>query len=108
MEFVNRLSFFSPAKYLTLSFFVDRLWTMAPFSANNSSNSSSSTAVLMSGFNAASYLDEDAMKRLSLVRTRPSTVMAEEFCQAAPSWRSLPARLDVLVRRLQSWVRMIT
>jgi hypothetical protein len=52
--------------------------------------------------------EEKALERLSLVRTRPSTVMAEEFCRSPDlSWRSLPDRLDTLVQRLHSWVRSV-
>lgn len=52
-------------------------------------------------------------QRLSLmVRTRPSTAMAEEFLfgggnskNIKVSWKSLPQRLRTLCNRLQNWVR---
>jgi hypothetical protein len=68
------------------------------------------TAALMhSSFSLYHGDEESALERLSLVRTRPSTVMAEEFCSSPDlSWRSLPNRLDTLVQRLHSWVRNVS
>jgi hypothetical protein len=49
-------------------------------------------------------LVHDARKREERVPTRPSSVMAQEFL-ADSNWKTLPERLDRLVRSLESWVR---
>lgn len=52
--------------------------------------------------------DKYGLARLKSVKTRPSTIAAEEFFSPSMNnnWKTLPSRLYKLVDALNSWVRV--
>jgi hypothetical protein len=46
-----------------------------------------------------------ALARIKAVRTRPSTLAAEEFFSGDQHWKSLPHRIRRLVKVFENWVR---
>ena len=72
----------------------------------------SPTNAIIMATTATSATSEDeqflkAYRRIRAVRTRPTTVAANEFF-ADQDWQSLPKRLERLCHVLQQWVRSIT
>lgn len=71
------------------------------------------TTMIQNDKNVTNYqsLYAAAKQQLERVRTRPSTVMADEFFSVSSSsssnhWQTLPQRLARLCHQLQTWVSL--
>jgi hypothetical protein len=76
---------------------------------NKNKNKFKTSTTMMTGgpLQVVSNADREALAqaRIKAVKTRPSTLAAQEFFSGDRTWKSLPRRVQLMVDVFESWVR---